>query len=179
MPGVSVNARRFGFKAKAGRVLLSGVALSALATLAACSSVPVPTEQLAVSRAAVESAERSGAPEFAAAELLRARQKLDQAQEALRKEDNERARRLAEQAEVDAQLAQARANSQRSRAAVNEVEQSIRALRTEAMRTDGSSIGGATPNVTPIPVPATPNAANPNTPNPAPTLTPLPGPMVR
>ena len=113
--------------------------------LAACSSVPPPTEQLAVSRAAIDSAQSAGAGEFAAADLAQARQKLERAQAAMRSEDYVVARRLAEEAAVDAQLAQARAGSARARAAAAQVDESIRALRTETERAPAAAPAPSTP----------------------------------
>lgn len=110
-----------------------GLSASVIA-LAACSSVPPPTEQIAVGRSAIDSAQTAGAPEFAAAELAQARTKFEQAQEAMKKEEYVRARRLAEQAAVDAQLAQAKASSAREQAAAAQIDQSIRALRSEIER---------------------------------------------
>lgn len=120
------------------------IGCSAVLLLAACSSVPPPTEQLAVSRAAIESAQTAGAPEFAAADLAQARSKFERAQAAMRDEDYLRARRLAEEAAVDAQLAQARAGSVRAQTAAAQVDQSIRALRSELER-------AASPAATPAP----------------------------
>ena len=105
------------------------------AFLAACASTPAPREELAVARAAVDQAQASGASELAPLDLTAARQKLERANAALQAGDHLIARRLAEQAQADAQLAAARADAEKSRRAVAEVEASIRALRDELSRT--------------------------------------------
>lgn len=110
------------------------LAVAAAGGVAACSSVPPPTEQMAVGKSAIDSAQTAGAPEFAAGELAQARTKYEQAEAAMKREDFMQARRLAEAASVDAQLAQARASSAREQAAAAQIDQSIRALRSEINR---------------------------------------------
>jgi Domain of unknown function (DUF4398) len=119
---------------KTCRTLAYPGAASVALVLAACATLPPPTEQLAASRAAIQSAEVAGAGQSATSELAEAREKLSEAQAAIRDEDNARARRLAEEALVDAQLAQARASEARSRDAVAKAEETLRALREEANR---------------------------------------------
>jgi uncharacterized lipoprotein len=103
-------------------------------TLSACSSTPEPKAEIAASQAALEAAQTSGAREYAGAELEAARSKLNLAQQASAKGDNDLARRLAEAAEADARLAQARASSVRARNATTQVERSLQALQDELQR---------------------------------------------
>jgi len=110
-----------------------GLAAAAL-VLAACATLPAPTEQLAASRTAIQSAEVAGADQSATVELSQARDKLAAAQTAVNAGDNDRARRLADQALVDAQLAQAKASTTRARESVVQAEAALRALRDEANR---------------------------------------------
>jgi hypothetical protein len=89
---------------------LTAVALGAL--VAACGTTPPPPiETVAAAQTAVTAAEQADAPTLAPAELDRARDKLLRAQAAIQQEENEAARRLAEQAAVDARLAEARARA--------------------------------------------------------------------
>lgn len=110
------------------------VALAALllALLSACAGTP-PTAQMAVSKAAVERADASAAVD-APVEMAAARQKLAQANAAFANKDFELARRLAEQAEADAALAEGQARSVRSAKALAEVREGIRQLRDEMSR---------------------------------------------
>jgi hypothetical protein len=105
------------------------------ALLAACASTPPPTNQLAAGTAAYESARGVGAQQFAPAEFATAQQKIEQAQLAMKAGENERARRLAEEAEADARLASALTASARSQAAANEIQQSLQTLQDELRRT--------------------------------------------
>jgi hypothetical protein len=100
--------------------------------LAACASGPMPNEKLAVAQASVQRAEQSGAQEFAPAELATARDKLARAEDASAKRDAGPATMLAEQANVDAELAEAIAGEHRSHQAATELDASLQALRQES-----------------------------------------------
>ena len=113
----------------APRAALAALTLAMLA-LAACSSVPPPREQMAVSRAAVDKASGPAAAE-APVEIAAARDKIARANRAMADKDYALARQLAEQAEADAALAEARARAKRSDTALTELRESIRALRAE------------------------------------------------
>jgi DNA repair ATPase RecN len=102
--------------------------------LAACATSPIPNEKLAVARASVQRAEQAGAPEYAPAELTAARDKLQRAEKAAADHDAEPATMLAEQANVDAELAEATAQEHRSHKAETELEASLAALRQEAAK---------------------------------------------
>jgi hypothetical protein len=102
--------------------------------LAACASTPIPNEKIAVAKAEVQRAEQSGAPELAPVEMSAARDKLARAEKAAADRDAQPATQLAEQADVDAQLAEATAQQQRSRKAEMEFDASMQALRQESQR---------------------------------------------
>lgn len=99
-----------------------------------CTSARVPPPDLSSPRTAVADADQAGASEAAPLELRNARLKLEQAQSAINSGDYERARFLAEQAQVDAKYAETQARSVRARATVDELRESIRALREEIER---------------------------------------------
>ena len=106
----------------------------AFLTLAGCASTgDQPREEMAVARAAVE---RAAGPAGADApvEVSQAREKLDRANSAVVRKDFDVARRLAEQAEVDANLAEAKSHSIRADRALREVREGIRQLREEITR---------------------------------------------
>ena len=120
----------------ASRRFVGGAAIAvALATLAGCATAPpAPTEQFAVSRAAVADAVSAGGAEFAPAALQSAQDKLDRANAAMAAGSYRDARRYAEDAQVDAKLAAATARSRKAERALAEVEAGIRALREELAR---------------------------------------------
>jgi glutathione synthase/RimK-type ligase-like ATP-grasp enzyme len=94
----------------------------------------MPNDKIAVARDSLRRAEQSGAPEFAPVELATARDKLARAEKAVANHDAEPATQLAEQADVDARLAEATANQQRAHKAAVEFDASMAALRQESMR---------------------------------------------
>ena len=103
--------------------------------LGACATTsPVPDEKIAVAKASVQRAEGSGAPELAPVELAAARDKLARAEQANAAKRLLPASELADQANVDAQLAEASAQQQRSHKAAVEFDASMLALRQESMR---------------------------------------------
>ena len=120
---------------KPGMILKASTTILFMFFLAGCADkVPPPTQQVAMATQAIAQAETSGAFEFAPLELKSARDKLSQAQRAMEKEDNLKARRLADEATVDANLAEAMARSAKSRKTVEELKENIRALREEVDR---------------------------------------------
>ena len=118
--------------------------------LAACASTPIPNEKLAVARASVQRAEQSGAPELAPAEMAAARDKLQRAEKAAADRDAQPATMLAEQANIDAQLAEATVQEHKSHKAEMELEANLAALRQESSRTSVPP-----PPVAPAPLPPT------------------------
>lgn len=109
-------------------------ATALVATLAACASAPVPTAEMAVAEAAVVQAASQATRESAPTELRVATDKLAQARSATAAGDQDRARRLAVQVSLDAQVAELHAQSVRSRKAAQESEDAARALRDEINR---------------------------------------------
>lgn len=107
-------------------------------SIVACASAPMPVEKLAVAKTSVDRAEQARAAQFAQVELNAARNKLSAAQAAADKRDAEVAARLADQADVDAQLAEATARAKQQEQLVNEMDASLRDLRNEALRNQGS-----------------------------------------
>ena len=95
--------------------------------LVACGSTPPPPrEQLTAADLAVQEAEEADATSLAPEFLLQAREKLARAQET---EDPIRARRLAEQALIDAQLAEAQARAETAQRNLDELRESVAGLR--------------------------------------------------
>lgn len=109
------------------------IAIAAVAA-AGCASAPKPTEQIAVSNSAITSAVRAGGGEHAPVEMKSAQDKMAQANRAMDKEDYEDARGFAEQAQVDATLAEKKAESAKARKAAIALSDDIRVLREEINR---------------------------------------------
>jgi hypothetical protein len=125
-----------GKKAAIQLLLLCGVM-----GLSSCAGKPPAATVSQVSQAelAVQQASKSKAPEYASLELYTAREQLAGAQEALHKKEYTQARRWAERALVNAQLAETKAQSEQTRRTAAELQQSIEALRREAEQRASSS----------------------------------------
>jgi hypothetical protein len=113
-----------------GRMLLLGTA----AALAACSNARPPTAKVSTADVAIQKAEERDAARYAPLEMRLAREKLEKARRAMDDDEYERARRLSEQAFVDAELAEAKADAQRAREKTDQVRESVESLRGEAER---------------------------------------------
>ena len=116
-------------------ITLSAVALFSCAVGAGCATQgPVPTEQLTRARTLVEQADKADAQRYAPADLQRAHDELSSADKAVSDHKYDDARRYAENAQVDADLASARASSGEAEHAAREVDRSIDSLRQESER---------------------------------------------
>lgn len=110
---------------------LAGIVIA----MTGCASIPPPTEQIAVSKAALTRASSAGSNEYAPVELRSATEKMSAAELAMAKEDFRRAQQLAEQAQVDAKLAETKSALAKAQLAVGNEEESNRILREEIGRT--------------------------------------------
>ncbi len=113
-----------------GAVACAGLTLG----MAALAAAPIASEKIAVAKASTQRAEQSGAPELAPVEMAGAREKLARAEKAAADREPKPAALLAEQADIDAQVAEATAQQQRSHKAAMEFDASMQALRGESLR---------------------------------------------
>jgi len=116
--------------------------LSSTLIVAGCATTPPPTETVSKAELAVEEAGEGKAPDYAPVELRQARRKLDRAQQAMDDEKHDKARRLAEEALVDAQVAEAKAEAQRTHQILEELRKSIESLREQIDRAQGTGQSG-------------------------------------
>ncbi|MDF0750766.1 DUF4398 domain-containing protein [Marinobacter sp. 71-i] len=117
------------------RLLLLAVLASGLLVTGCASSPSAPTSSLNEARSAVVSAEQYDAGRFAAAELGEARQKLDQANTAVKEERMAKAEQLALEARVGAELAYAKTEAAKAEAINAEMQRGAEALTDEMNRT--------------------------------------------
>lgn len=113
-------------------------ALMATGAVVGCSHTPAPNEQLGISRTSIEAAQSAGAND-SSPEMALARDKLAQADAAARANDPVKARRLAEQAEVDALVARSKTSADKSRKAASELDASLATLREEMTRASNAT----------------------------------------
>lgn len=132
------------------QAMREGGLLAAVGFVAACSSTPAPVGEISAAQTAVTAAEQADAAQHAPAELDRARDKLTRAQAAMQDDDNEDARRLAEQSLVDARLAEARARAEVARQNAEQVQSSVEELSSEARGDTGTAPPTTTASPTPL-----------------------------
>lgn len=101
--------------------------------MAGCAGKP-PLANLSQADLAVQEADKKTASQYAPLELQTARQQLDKAKRAMDDKEYDEARRLADQALVNAQLAEAKAGAEKARQAAAELQKSIQTLRAELQR---------------------------------------------
>ena len=121
-------------KALSPPVRIAFALLAVTAGVAAYAANPVTDEKIAVAKASLDRAEQSGAPQAAPVELATARDKLARAEKANADHKPKPAGLLADQANIDAQVAEAMAVQARSRKAATEFDTSMQALRQESTR---------------------------------------------
>ncbi len=103
-------------------------------------SAPAYEQDLARARASITEAEQAGAAEFGSRELALAREKLRAAEDAGEDGNVVRARELALEADLDADLAAAMTRNQQTQALVTEIRSGLRTLEDELRRGDRTGL---------------------------------------
>jgi hypothetical protein len=99
-----------------------------------CASKVAPVENITSAEMAIMAAQESNASVHAPLELRVAADKLNQAKAAMEQEEFDKAQRLADEAAVDAQLAEARSRSEKAKKVAQEMRDNIETLRHEIER---------------------------------------------
>lgn len=108
------------------------ILLGLTASLIGCAGPgPRPDSQLQWAETSIQQAEATDARRFEPVLLNQAQNKLADARKLIDREEYRQAERLLEQAAVDAQLAGARAETEKARQAVAEINSSIENLRNQ------------------------------------------------
>lgn len=116
------------------RLRTLGMAVGAMLIMAGCASTPAPTSQMALSKLAISNATNAGGNEFAPVLYKSATEKMDKAERAMGQKNYELARQMAEQAQVDAELAATTARAAKAKKAADALQESNRVLRQEIER---------------------------------------------
>lgn len=112
----------------------SVAAVALLGGALGCASVDKADVGYSDAEAAVEIARNAGAEQHAPAALVVAEERLAQAEQAVRENDEKRAQALVAEAIAAAELAEAEALSEKSQLAAQAVQDNLRALETELSR---------------------------------------------
>ncbi|MBK7491582.1 MAG: DUF4398 domain-containing protein [Nitrosomonas sp.] len=113
---------------------MAGALVCSAIFLSGCESIPAPTEQLATSKAAVDNALSAGGNELAPLQLKSAVDKMEAAERAMGDKNYILARQFAEEAQIDAKLAEAMARTNKAQKAAEALQESSRVLRQEIDR---------------------------------------------
>ncbi len=111
-----------------------GIAIGSAVMLAACAGAQPPLDQMATSKAAVNTAISTGANEYAPIQIKSAMEKMTNAEKAMSEKNYETAKQQAEQAQVDAQLATAIARTAKAKQAADALQEDSRILHQELNR---------------------------------------------
>lgn len=113
--------------------------LAGLLLIGACASAPqVPNRSLQAAEQAIATAEQARVADYASLELSQAREKLAAARVAVQQEEMVVARRLADEALVEAQLATARAGELKAKEINEDMKESTETLKHEMDRETGT-----------------------------------------
>jgi len=99
-----------------------------------CASKVAPIENITSAEMAIMAAQESNASVHAPLELRVATDKLKQAKAAIEQEEYDKAQRFADEAMLDAQLAEARSRSEKAKKTAQETRDNIETLRHEIER---------------------------------------------
>lgn len=115
-------------------------AAAALVLLAACATTPPDPRLLDNAEQAIETAREAGAEDYAPLELRFAQERLEAARFQLDNDQAGPARRLADEAEIEAQLALARSRAAQARADLSQRQRELERLRTDLVEAFGDEV---------------------------------------
>lgn len=114
------------------RGVFTGIALMAAMAFGGCmNSEQKPDSILTQAGTVVDQADRAGTRSYAAFDLNNAHSKLKKAKEEMKNGDYKKARYLAEEAKVDAELAIAKTQTAKTKEAETQLKQSMQSLQNE------------------------------------------------
>lgn len=110
--------------------------------MGACATSHIPAPDTSNAEAKIKQAQQVNARQYAPLAIHNARQKLEKAKKLIDKEENKKAKRLVEEASVDAQLAVVTARSAKAQQAIDQLHKTIKVLKkqiNENQQTQGGS----------------------------------------
>jgi len=114
-----------------GKAMFAAAVMAALLTGGCAGDRTIAAERIAGADKAVDTARATSAATDATVELKSAEDNLAQAKTAMERKEYEEAARLAESATADADLAQAKASSAKSKKATDQMRDTVRSLKRE------------------------------------------------
>lgn len=120
------------------RVAAWGTLLAVVGALSACASVPSPNDQIVLSKNAISRAVSADATQYAPLEMKVAQDKMFLMERAMGERDYVQARILAEQIEVDANLAERKARAMKWQQQLQQSRAGIQVLKQEMLQAPDS-----------------------------------------
>jgi Tfp pilus assembly major pilin PilA len=121
------------------RARVSACLLIMAGVMSACAGVPIPQQQITLSRDAVNRAVSADATQYAPLEMKAAQDKMFLMERALGEKDYPQARLLAEQIEADANLAERKARAVKWQKQLTDARSGIQVLKQEMLQDPGFS----------------------------------------
>lgn len=115
-------------------------------TLSACASAPIPEDQISLSKDAVSRAVSAGATAYAPLQMKVAQDKMFLMERAIGEKKYQQVRELAEQIQVDANLAERTANTVKAQKDLKNAESGIQVLKQEMLQAPAAGLA-------PVPTP--------------------------
>ncbi|WP_409318929.1 DUF4398 domain-containing protein [Pseudomonas sp. KCJK9016] len=132
-----MNIQRVSSRARASACLLTLAGV-----LSACASAPIPEQQISLSRDAVNRAVSAEATQYAPLEMKTAQDKMFLMERAIGQQDYVQAKTLAEQIEVDANLAQHKAQAVKLQKQLSDAHNGIQVLKQEMLQDPANPVTG-------------------------------------
>lgn len=110
---------------------MASALLGALLLAGCAGNSTIPAEKIAAAEKSIDQANQSDAASSAAVEFKSAQDHLFEAKAAMDRKDYDKASRLAESAAVDADLAQAKAATAKSKKAASDMRESVHTLKQQ------------------------------------------------
>jgi hypothetical protein len=114
--------------------MIRSIGLAVAIILTGCANIPAPKGQMSVSKTAISDAINAGSSEFAPQQLKIAQEKMNAADRAMADQDYLLAWQLAEQVQVDAQLAALSARAAKAQNTADKLQEDNHALQQEIER---------------------------------------------
>lgn len=116
--------------------VISAAAIVSL-LMAACASTPPPNTQITAAESAISHAEQAQVADYSSPELVEARKDLAAAKAAIAEKNMTTAARLAQKAELNADLANAKAAAVKAKTVNDEMQKSTTVIKQEMQRNTG------------------------------------------
>lgn len=133
----NVDLRKLFFSIRSNLFTYCSLAFSAV-VLAACASTPPPNSQITAAETAIAHAEQAQVTDYASPELVEARKNLADAKAEVSDKNMTRAARLAQKAQLNAELATAKTAAVKAKEVNVELQKSTNVIQQELQRNEGA-----------------------------------------